>query len=159
MFPRLSETFIRNEILELERQGLDLHIFSMKRPTEAESGLVVGSVRAPVTYLPERVGREPLRVLWAHLYVLFHFPRGYLRMFSHLLRKREGDSLIRNLRRFSKTCCLIRGMKGLRHLHAISPMNQRASRVGRAGFAARLTAYRLMPRIFSWQAGWALPGC
>src|SRR5262249_3781806 len=55
MFPRLSETFIRNEIRELERQGLDLHIFSIKRPTEAEAELVVGPVRAPVTYLPERV--------------------------------------------------------------------------------------------------------
>ena len=118
MFPRLSETFIRNEILELERQGLDLHIFSLKRPTEAEAGLVVGSVRAQITYLPERVYREPLRALWGHLYVLFHFRRGYLRMFSHVLRKREADSLARNLRRFSKTCCLIREMKDLRHLHA-----------------------------------------
>ena len=27
MFPRLSETFILNEILELERQGVSLHIF------------------------------------------------------------------------------------------------------------------------------------
>jgi len=29
MFPRLSETFILNEVLELERQGLKLRIFSL----------------------------------------------------------------------------------------------------------------------------------
>ena len=29
-FPKLSETFILNEILELERQGLELHIFSLR---------------------------------------------------------------------------------------------------------------------------------
>src|SRR5215469_16973094 len=44
MFPRLSETFILNEILELERQGLALQIFSLKRPadsvTHAQSRLV-----------------------------------------------------------------------------------------------------------------------
>jgi len=79
MFPRLSETFIRNEILELERQGLDFHIFSLKHPTEADLKLVHGHVRAPVTYLPERVYREPLRVLRAHLAVLWRYPRGYRR--------------------------------------------------------------------------------
>jgi hypothetical protein len=33
MFPRFSETFIVNEVLELERQGLEIRIFSMKVPS------------------------------------------------------------------------------------------------------------------------------
>src|SRR5438874_2486212 len=37
MFPRLSETFILNEVLELERQDMRLHIFSLKRPVDAVS--------------------------------------------------------------------------------------------------------------------------
>src|SRR5260221_9509686 len=37
MFPRLSETFILNEVRELERQDVLLHIFSLKRPADAVS--------------------------------------------------------------------------------------------------------------------------
>jgi len=118
MFPRLSETFIRNEIRELERQGLQLHIFSLKRPAEAEVKLVIGQVQSPVTYLPERVYREPWRVLRAHLWVLRRHPRGYRRMLSHVLRKLDLGSAVRSLRRFSKTCCLIHELKGIHHLHA-----------------------------------------
>ena len=51
-FPRLSETFILHEILELERQGLDLRLFSLLPPDDALVHADVGRVRAPVTYLP-----------------------------------------------------------------------------------------------------------
>src|SRR5258708_6107571 len=112
MFPRLSETFIRNEILELERQGLELHIFSLKRPTDADAKLVAGQVRARVTYLPERAYREPFRVLLAHLAVIWRYPRGYRRALRHVLRGREMSSLPRGLRRFSQTCCLVHEMNG-----------------------------------------------
>jgi len=54
MFPRPSETFILNEVLELERQGLALRIFSLKRPTEADAQMAGGVVRTPVCNLPER---------------------------------------------------------------------------------------------------------
>src|SRR5207249_708362 len=118
MFPRLSETFIRNEILELERQGLALRIFSLKRPTEAEARLADGAVRAPITYLPDRVWREPLRVVRAHLGVLGGHPRGYLRALLHVLRGRELRSMGRGLRRFCQTCCLVHEMAGVQHLHA-----------------------------------------
>ncbi len=43
MFPRFYETFVVNEIVELERQGVEVRIFSMKRPTgpqQAEAGMV-----------------------------------------------------------------------------------------------------------------------
>jgi glycosyltransferase involved in cell wall biosynthesis len=118
MFPRLSETFIRNEILELERQGLALRIFSLKRPAEAETRLAGGGVQAPITYLPERVYREPLRVLRAQLGVLRRYPRGYRRMLLHVLRRREMRSLGRGLRRFCQTCCLVHEKGQVEHLHA-----------------------------------------
>jgi glycosyltransferase involved in cell wall biosynthesis len=118
MFPRLSETFIRNEILELERQGLALRIFSLKRPTEAEARLAGTSVQAPINYLPERVYREPLRVLRAQLGVLWRYPRGYRRMLLHVLRRGEMRSLGRGLRRFCQTCCLVHEKGQVEHLHA-----------------------------------------
>jgi glycosyltransferase involved in cell wall biosynthesis len=118
MFPRLSETFIRNEILELERQGLALRIFSLKRPTDAETRLAGSGVQAPITYLPERVYREPLRVLRAQVGVLRRYPRGYRRMLLHVLRRDEMRSLGRGLRRFCQTCCLVHEKGQVEHLHA-----------------------------------------
>src|SRR4030067_1862944 len=52
-YPRISETFILNEILELERQGLDLSIFSLLPPEGGRFHPQVGLVKAPVTYLPQ----------------------------------------------------------------------------------------------------------
>ena len=118
MFPRLSETFIRNEILELERQGLALRIFSLKRPAAAEAGLVERMVRAPIIYLPERVYREPLRVLRALLGAWWRYPAGFLRTLLHVLRGRELRSVSRGLRRFSQACCLVHELGGVQHLHA-----------------------------------------
>ena len=50
-FPRLSETFILNEILELERQGVEVEIFSLLRPPEESGHAFIKSLRARVTYL------------------------------------------------------------------------------------------------------------
>src|SRR5262249_20613250 len=48
MFPRLSETFILNEILELERQGLGLKIFSLKLPADSVQHDQVRAVRSRI---------------------------------------------------------------------------------------------------------------
>jgi colanic acid/amylovoran biosynthesis glycosyltransferase len=53
MFPRLSETFVLNEILELERQGVDISIFSLKKPNEGRFHPGVARVSAPVIYLED----------------------------------------------------------------------------------------------------------
>lgn len=51
-FPRLSETFITHEIHQLERLGLDLRLYSVKRENEPTVHPVVAAIRAPLTYLP-----------------------------------------------------------------------------------------------------------
>ena len=61
-YPRLSETFIAQEILGLERRGLDQRIISLRRPTDPARHPMHDAVRAPVSYLPEYAWREPLRV-------------------------------------------------------------------------------------------------
>ncbi|GAC1349574.1 MAG: glycosyltransferase [Ktedonobacteraceae bacterium] len=89
-FPRLSETFILHEVLELERQGLPLRIFSLLRPS-GKINKAVEHVQATVTYVPsisplalfsllraagERYLKAPLsflRVCMAAL-VRFHHP-------------------------------------------------------------------------------------
>jgi glycosyltransferase involved in cell wall biosynthesis len=62
-FPRASETFILHEIIELERQGVPLHIFSLLEPGADKLPAAVEQVQAPVTYLP----RRPLSLLAATL--------------------------------------------------------------------------------------------
>ena len=57
-FPRLSETFILNEILELERQGVEVSIFSLLRPPAEARHKLLDRLQAKVTYLP---GRKALK--------------------------------------------------------------------------------------------------
>ncbi|MDF2766863.1 MAG: glycosyltransferase family 4 protein [Rhodospirillales bacterium] len=64
-YPRLSETFIAQEILALERRGLDIRIISLRHPTDAKRHAVHDEIRAPVSYLPEYLYQEPWRVLRA----------------------------------------------------------------------------------------------
>src|SRR5262245_12374417 len=62
-WPRLSETFIAQELAALEGRGLRLHLFSLRHPTDRKRHPLADQVKAPVSYLPEYLWREPLRVL------------------------------------------------------------------------------------------------
>lgn len=64
-YPRLSETFIAQEIAALERRGLEILIVSLRLPTDDRTHPVHAEIRAPRLYLPEYLYREPLRVLRA----------------------------------------------------------------------------------------------
>jgi len=61
-YPRLSETFIAQEILALEQRGLALALYSLRHPTERETHPIHAAIAAPVRYLPEYLHDEPLRV-------------------------------------------------------------------------------------------------
>ncbi len=51
-FPRLSETFISNEILLLEKMGTPLKLFSIKQPAEDLEQDSVSKIRSDLEYLP-----------------------------------------------------------------------------------------------------------
>ncbi len=61
-YPRLSETFIAQELRGLEERGLRLRIVSLRRPTDRHTHPVHGEIEAAVDYLPEYLWREPGRV-------------------------------------------------------------------------------------------------
>ena len=61
-YPRLSETFIAQELHALEGRGIELALFSMRRPTDREAHPIHAEIRAPVVYLPEYLHQEPRRV-------------------------------------------------------------------------------------------------
>jgi glycosyltransferase involved in cell wall biosynthesis len=62
-YPRLSETFIAQELLGLERAGHDLVLISMRHPTDKKRHPVHDEIVAPVRYLPEYLHDEPWRVV------------------------------------------------------------------------------------------------
>jgi glycosyltransferase involved in cell wall biosynthesis len=62
-YPRLSETFIAQEILALEERGIPLEIWSLRHPTERHVHPMHKRIRARIRYLPEYLHREPVRVL------------------------------------------------------------------------------------------------
>ena len=64
-YPRLSETFIAQEILALEQRGLNAIIVALRRPPGNLISEITGQIRAPVLHLPKFPHKEPLRVLRA----------------------------------------------------------------------------------------------
>lgn len=61
-FPRFSETFILNELLELERQGIEVHVFSLMHPPSETRHQLLDMLRAPVVYLPRSNGLNKWKV-------------------------------------------------------------------------------------------------
>ncbi len=66
-YPRVSETFIAQELLGLQQAGIDFEIVSVRHPYDAFQHPIHAQITAPVRYLPERLREEPMRVLRAML--------------------------------------------------------------------------------------------
>ncbi len=64
-YPRISESFISNEILLLEEQGIPIRIFSMRHPRESFCHASVSRIRARVDYLPTDLFADFPRLLLA----------------------------------------------------------------------------------------------
>lgn len=62
-YPRLSETFIAQELRALEKRGYKLQLISLRHPTDPYTHPIHDEIEAPVNYLPEYLYQEPLRVL------------------------------------------------------------------------------------------------
>ena len=62
-WPRLSETFIAQEIAGLEARGVALEIWSLRRPTDKARHPVHDRVAGRAVYLPEYLKDDPRRVL------------------------------------------------------------------------------------------------
>jgi glycosyltransferase involved in cell wall biosynthesis len=66
-YPRLSETFIAQEIRALEKRGIELCIFSLRHPYDPASHPIHDEIEAAVHYLPEYAHDGPLRIAAAAL--------------------------------------------------------------------------------------------
>ncbi|WP_434052647.1 MAG: glycosyltransferase family 4 protein [Roseibium sp.] len=69
-YPRLSETFIAQEMLGLERRGIGLLIVALRKPYDPYIHELHRQISAEILYLPEYVKDDPARVAraksWAH---------------------------------------------------------------------------------------------
>lgn len=89
-FPRLSETFVLQELLELERRGLRLHVFALRRPDEVVQQDALSELRATVEYLPNgAVPYRRSRVRLAHSALLLQRRLGYLHGYAEVLGSPE----------------------------------------------------------------------
>ncbi len=105
-YPRLSETFIAQEIRALERRGLGVRIYSLRHPTEPARHPVHDEIAAPVRYLPEYLHQEPMRVLraWRALRGAPGYGRALRAWRADFLRDRTRN----RLRRFGQALVLAR---------------------------------------------------
>jgi glycosyltransferase involved in cell wall biosynthesis len=103
-WPRLSETFIAQELLALEQQGLPLLIVSLRHPTDPAVHALHREIEAPVLYLPEYLYQEPLRVLraWWRLRRTQHYGATRALWLADLRRDRTAN----RIRRFGQALVL-----------------------------------------------------
>ena len=115
-FPRVSETFIINEIIELERQGFDLRIYSMVAATDRIRHRLVDEIHSPIRYLPKLLSPSIGTVVADHVWLLARSPRKYVSTLFHVLTSGELDLIAR----FPQAPCLVRRLErdGVAHLHA-----------------------------------------
>jgi len=116
-YPRLSETFIAQEIAALERRGLQILIVSLRKPTDKRRHPVHDEIRAQVLYLPEYLLLEPFRVLRAWLRE--RRKPGYRETRNLWLRDLARDPTPNRMRRFGQALVLAHELPGdVRRLHA-----------------------------------------
>jgi glycosyltransferase involved in cell wall biosynthesis len=89
-FPRLSETFVLQELLELERQGAKLHVVALRKPEESLQQERVAELEAKVEYLPELspellTSAAKLRVRVGHAALVLRRPAGYVNALGEIL--------------------------------------------------------------------------
>jgi len=76
-YPRISETFISNEILLLEKLGFSMHLFPMRQPRENFCHESVKKIVARVSYLPTELLPEFPRLLLPNLLFALKQPIRY----------------------------------------------------------------------------------
>lgn len=147
-YPKLSETFIAQEIQLLEEHGFRVEVFARRSSGEARTQSIVDRIRAEVVYLPGLPGGVPafavgnLRALARH--PLRYVP-GLARALWRSLAQRSGA-----LWRFFEAGWLVGtrdvGRSGVNHLHAhffqrTALVAEQAARIAGVHFTVSAHAY------------------
>jgi len=103
-WPRLSETFVAQELLALEAQGHEFQIWSLRHPANEKLHPLHEQVVAPVHYLPEYLHQEVGRVTRS-LRACRRLP-GFSQAWKIFLADLRRDFTRNRLRRFGQACVL-----------------------------------------------------
>ncbi len=112
-YPRLSETFILNEILGLEEAGIDVTIFSLRHASEARFHPGIAAVRGSVHYLPRADKQSFLDALRAVPDIEPAMLRAAIAFCDRLPADRRAETLLQSVH----LAAAVR-RHGITHLHA-----------------------------------------
>jgi colanic acid/amylovoran biosynthesis glycosyltransferase len=112
-FPRVSETFVINELLALEGRGERILVDALLRPEDGPRHPELERLRAGVRYLPRHPRLRDREVASAHLTLALRSPMRWVR---HAIRARRADTW----RRFVQAGLVARRARRerVRHIHA-----------------------------------------
>ena len=116
-YPRLSETFIAQEIESLEQRGLEIRVISLRHPSDSTIHPVHRRISASVNYLPEYLYQEPMRVwrAWLRVRGMPGFDGAWRQWLADLRR----DLTPNRVRRFGQAMVLAAELGAdVSHLHA-----------------------------------------
>lgn len=103
-WPRLSETFIAQELVALEEAGHRFDIWSLRFPTDTKTHPLHDRLKARVRYLPEYLWQEPDRV-WIARQRAQIMP-GYKAAYDIWRADLRRDPSLNRIRRFGQACVL-----------------------------------------------------
>ncbi len=120
-YPRISETFISNEILLLEQLGFSIRLFSMRQPRENFTHQSVGQIQAKVDYLPETLLRPLPRLLYHNCLLAAQRPALYARALKTALQRFLRTHKSATLKHLFQAGYLVRRLmpgRAIMHWHA-----------------------------------------
>ena len=120
-YPRISETFISNEIHLLEQLGFSLHLFSMREPRESFTHENVNQIRAAVDYLPSTLLLPLPRLLYHNFKLARERPQAYSEAFRLMITRFRRKKKVATIKHLLQAGYLVHALlpgTGVRHLHA-----------------------------------------
>jgi len=89
MFPVTSETFILNEIVEAQRQGVKVRVFSEMKPALDCPHGKLSYLEGRIEYLPDLENVKPIDTVILHIKMFMRKPKNYLRTLVYAYKNRH----------------------------------------------------------------------
>ncbi|HFC11600.1 MAG TPA: colanic acid biosynthesis glycosyltransferase WcaL, partial [Anaerolineae bacterium] len=142
MYPRFSETFIVNEILELERQGVDVRVYSLRKPDDGRFHRKLADVKAKVIYVPQYPQYEVARIREAHTFLRQAYPERYATVKTYTEKRGHDAAVKRFLQAGYVAAHLLRHPVDAMHAHFATSATRVANLVNRlTGIEYSVTAH------------------